>query len=380
MDFRLNDEQQMFRDTIRKFAQKEIAPIAAQTDHTHQFPLDTIKKLADMGLMGLPIPEEYGGAGSDYVTFAILVEEIAKVCASTAVVLSVHTGLGCMSTYMFGNDEQKERYLKPLCEGTMLGAFALTEPQAGSDAAALKCTAVRKGDKYIVNGSKIFITNGGYADMYVTFVRTDPTTKNYNGVTCLIIDKDTPGLIIGKPEEKMGLNGSATVTLTFEDAEVPVENRLLEEGKGFNVAMGLLNGGRITIGAQGLGIAQGAMDLTIPYVKTREQFGKPLSAQQGIQFMLADMQTEIDASRLLVYRAAWLKSNGLEHAMEASMAKKFATDTAMRVTTDCVQLFGGYGYCKEYQIERYMRDAKITQIYEGANQVQRIVIAKNLLK
>lgn len=375
MHFNLTEEQQMFRDKISEFAQKEIEPIAPQTYQNHEFPVETIKKLSELGLMGIPIPEEYGGAGSDYLSFAILVEEIAKVCASTAVILSVHTGLGCMSTYMFGNEEQKEKYLKPLAEGKMLGAFALTEPSAGSDAAALQCSAVLKGDKYIVNGTKIFVTNGGYADMYVTFVRTDPNSKRYEGITCLIIDKDTPGLVISKPEKKMGLHSSTTVTLTFEDAEVPVENRLLEEGKGFNVAMGLLNGGRITIGAQGLGIAQGALDLTIPYVNTHN-----LSSQQGVQFMLADMATDIDASRLLVYRAAWLKSHNRQHAMEASMAKKFATDTAMRVTIDCVQLFGPSACKQENQIERYMRDAKITQIYEGANEIQRIVIAKNLLK
>lgn len=379
MDFMLNEEQQMFKDIIRKFAQREIAPIAAETDRTHQFPLDTYRKLAELGLCGIPFPEEWGGAGGDYVTFAIFIEEIAKACPSTSVVLSVHTGLGCMSTYLFGNDAQKKKYLIPLCQGDMIGAFALTEPSSGSDAASLRTSAVRKGDRYVVNGSKIFITNGGYADMYVAFVRTDPSTKNYQGITCLIIDKDTPGLIIGKPEEKMGLNGSATVELTFDNMEVPVENRLLEEGKGFNVAMGLLNGGRIGIGAQGLGIAQGAFDLTLPYVKQREQFGRPLSANQGIQWMLADMATEIDAARLLVYRAAWLKDNNLSHGLEASMAKRYATDTAMKVTTDCVQLFGGYGYCREYQIERYMRDAKVTQIYEGTNQIQRLVIAKNLL-
>ncbi|NLK52046.1 MAG: acyl-CoA dehydrogenase [Syntrophomonadaceae bacterium] len=379
MDFRLNEEQLMFRDTIRRFVQKEIAPIAADTDKYHKFPLDTLKKLGELGLMGLPLPEEWGGAGGDYLSFAMYIEELAKACASTAVIVAVHTGLGCMSTYLFGTEEQKEKYLKPLCKGEMLGAFALTEPSAGSDAASLRTSAVRRGDRYIVNGNKIFITSGGYADMYVTFVRTDPTTRNHQGITCLIVDKDAPGLIIGKPEEKMGLNGSATVALTFENMEIPVENRMGEEGKGFNVAMALLDGGRISIGAQGLGIAQGCFDLTLPYVKSREQFGRPLTANQGVQWMLADMVTEIEAARLLIHRAAWLKDNQLPHSLEASMAKRYATDTAMRVTTDCVQLFGGYGYCREYQVERYMRDAKITQIYEGTNQIQRIVIAKRIL-
>ena len=379
MDFRLNEEQLMFRDTIRRFVQKEIAPIAADTDKYHKFPLDTLKKLGELGLMGLPLPEEWGGAGGDYLSFAMYIEELAKACASTAVIVAVHTGLGCMSTYLFGTEEQKEKYLKPLCKGEMLGAFALTEPSAGSDAASLRTSAVRRGDRYIVNGNKIFITSGGYADMYVTFVRTDPTTRNHQGITCLIVDKDAPGLIIGKPEEKMGLNGSATVALTFENMEIPVENRMGEEGKGFNVAMALLDGGRISIGAQGLGIAQGCFDLTLPYVKSREQFGRPLTANQGVQWMLADMVAEIEAARLLIHRAAWLKDNQLPHSLEASMAKRYATDTAMRVTTDCVQLFGGYGYCREYQVERYMRDAKITQIYEGTNQIQRIVIAKRIL-
>lgn len=379
MDFSLTEEQLMFQDNVRRFVQKEIAPLAPIIDREHRFPAETLQKFAELGYMGFPFPEEYGGSGLDYMSVAIFVEEVAKACATTAVIMSVHLGLGCMSVYMFGTEEQKQKYLVPLCQGKMLGAFALTEPQAGSDAASLRTSAVRKGDHYVVNGQKIFITNGGYADMYVTFVRTDPNSKGAQGITCLIIDKDAPGLIIGKPEEKMGLNGSATVSLTFEDCIVPVENRLLEEGKGFNVAMGLLNGGRISIAAQGLGIAQGCLDHTIPYIKQRQQFGRPIAANQGVQWMIADMATEIEAARLLIYRAAWLKDKGLPHAKEASMAKRFATDTAMRVTTDCVQLFGGYGYCREYPVERYMRDAKITQIYEGTNQIQRIVIARHVL-
>ncbi|MDH7479662.1 MAG: acyl-CoA dehydrogenase [Syntrophomonadaceae bacterium] len=379
MDFKLSEEQLMFRDSIRKFAQNEIAPLAPIIDREHRFPVETFKKFAELGYMGFPFPEEYGGSGLDYVSTALFIEEVAKCCASTAVVMSVHLGLGCMSVYMFGTEEQKQKFLVPQCNGDIIGAFALTESTAGSDAANLRTSAVRKGDKYIINGEKIFITNGGYAGIYVTMVRTDPDSKGAKGITTLIVEKDAPGLIIGKPEEKMGLNASATVTLTFEDCEVPVENRLLEEGKGFNVAMGLLNGGRIGIAAQGLGIAQGCLDHTIPYIKQRQQFGRPIAANQGVQWMIADMATEIEAARLLVHRAAWLKDNNLPHAMEASMAKRFATDTAMRVTTDCVQLFGGYGYCKEYPVERYMRDAKITQIYEGTNQIQRLVIARHLL-
>lgn len=379
MDFKLSEEQLMFRDSIRKFAQNEIAPLAPIIDREHRFPVETFKKFGELGYMGFPFPEEYGGSGLDYVSTALFIEEVAKCCASTAVVMSVHLGLGCMSLYMFGTEEQKQKYLVPQCTGEMIGAFALTESTAGSDAANLRTSAVRKGDKYIINGEKIFITNGGYAGIYVTMVRTDPNSKGAKGVSTFIVEKDSPGLIIGKPEEKMGLNASATVTLTFEDCEVPAENLLLEEGKGFNVAMGLLNGGRIGIASQGLGIAQGALDHTIPYIKQRQQFGRPLAANQGVQWMVADMATEIECARLLVLRAAWLKDNGLPHAMEASMAKRYATDTAMRVTTDCVQLFGGYGYCKEYPVERYMRDAKITQIYEGTNQIQRMVIARHLL-
>ncbi|NPV89395.1 MAG: acyl-CoA dehydrogenase [Firmicutes bacterium] len=379
MDFKLSEDQMMFRDSIRKFAQNEIAPLAPIIDREHRFPSETFKKFGELGYMGFPFPEKYGGSDLDYVSTALFIEEVAKCCASTAVVMSVHLGLGCMSLYMFGTEEQKQKFLIPQCTGEMIGAFALTESTAGSDAAGLRTSAVRKGDKYIINGEKIFITNGGYAGIYVTMVRTDPNSKGAKGVSTFIVEKDAPGLIIGKPEEKMGLNGSATVTLTFEDCEVPAENLLLEEGKGFNVAMGLLNGGRIGIASQGLGIAQGCLDHTIPYIKQRQQFGRPLAANQGVQWMVADMATEIEAARLLIHRAAWLKDNGLPHAMEASMAKRYATDTAMRVTTDCVQLFGGYGYCKEYPVERYMRDAKITQIYEGTNQIQRIVIARQLL-
>ncbi|GAV24343.1 acyl-CoA dehydrogenase [Carboxydothermus islandicus] len=380
MDFQLSEEQQMFVDMVRKFAQKEIAPIAEKTDREHRFPKETLEKLAELGLMGIPIPEEYGGAGADYFSYILFIEEIAKVCASTAVILAVHIGLGCMSIYMFGTEEQKQKYLVPMAQGRMLGAYALTEPNSGSDAASLRLSAVDKGDHFVLNGSKIFITNGSYADVFITFARTDPGTRGAEGITCLIVEKNTPGLTISKPVEKMGLNGSVTCELYFENAIVPKENVLGRIGEGFKVAMQLLDGGRIAIGAQGLGIAEGALDYTINYIKQREQFGRPIAANQGIQWMVADMATEIDAAKLLVYRAAWLKNNGLPHSKEAAMAKKYATDTAMRVTTDCVQLLGGYGYTKEYPVERYMRDAKITQIYEGTNQIQRIVIARHLLK
>lgn len=379
MNFALSEESLMMRDMFRKFAKNEVEPLAAELDRTHQFPYEAFKKMADLGLTGLPIPEEWGGAGATYLDFAIFIEEIAKVCASTAVVMSVHTGLGCMSIYLYGSDRLKEKYLRPLAKGEIVGAYALTEPNAGSDAASLKCRAEDKGDHFIVNGSKIFITNGGIAQTYCTFVKTDPTAPPGKGITCLIIEKDTPGFTISKPVEKMGLHGDPTTELYFDNVKVPKENVLGEVNDGFKVAMGLLAGGRITIGAQGLGIGEGALEYTINYIKERHQFGRPLAANQGVQFMVADMAVALEAAQLLVYRAAWLKDQGLPHNKEASMAKRFATDTAMEVCTNCVQLMGGYGYCKEYPVERMMRDVKITQIYEGSNQIQRMIIAREVL-
>ncbi|MTV50745.1 acyl-CoA dehydrogenase [Heliobacillus mobilis] len=380
MNFQLNEEQVMFVDMVRKFCQKEIAPIAGKSDSEHLFPSETLKKLAELGLMGVSIPEEYGGSGGDYFTYILLIEELAKVCASTAVIVSVHTGLGCMSILHFGTEEQKQKYLAPLAAGEKLGAYALTEPNAGSDAASLQLSAVDKGDHFVLNGSKIWITNASQADVFITFVRSEAGSKGAQGVTCLIVERDTPGLTISKPVEKMGLNASHTCELFFDHVVVPKENVLGEVGQGFKVAMQLLDGGRIAIGAQGLGIAEGAFEYAAGYIKERQQFGKSIAANQGIQWMVADMATEIDAAKLLVYRAASLKTEGQPHGKEASMAKRYATDTAMRVTTDCVQLLGGYGYSKEYPVERYMRDAKITQIYEGTNQIQRLVIARHLLR
>lgn len=379
MYFKLGDESLMMRDMIRKFVQNEIEPIAAETDRTHQFPMETFKKMASLGLTGIPIPEEWGGGSGTYLDFAIFVEELAKVCASTAVIMSVHTGLGCMSTYLYGSQRVKEKYLKSLATGEIVGAYALTEPNAGSDAASIKCKAEDKGDHFLINGSKIFITNGGIATTYCTFVKTDQTQGPGKGITCLIIEKDTPGFSMSKPVQKMGMNGSPTVELYFEDCKVPKENVLGEINDGFKVAMGLLAGGRITIAAQGLGIGEGALAYTSKYIKERVQFGKPLAANQGVQFMIADMATALDAAQLLVYRAAWLKDNSLPHNKEASMAKKFATDTGMEVTTNCVQLMGGYGYCSEFPVERMMRDVKITQIYEGSNQIQRMIIGRETL-
>ena len=379
MDFQLGEETTMIRDMVRKFAQNELAPKAAELDLTHEFNWDTWHKMADLGLTGVPIPEEWGGGGGTYVDFAITVEELAKCCASTAVITSVHTGMGCMSQYLYGSQTLKEKYLSKLASGEIIGAYALTEPNSGSDAASIKCKAEDKGDHFLVNGTKIFITNGGVATTYCTFVKTDPTQPNGKGITCLIIEKDTPGFTQSKSVAKMGMHGSPTVELYFEDVKVPKENVLGEVNNGFAVAMGLLAGGRITIGAQALGIGEGALEFTVNYIKERQQFGKPLAANQGVQFMVAEMATELAAAQLMVYKAAWLKDNKMPHNKEASMAKYFASDTAMKVCTDCVQLLGGYGYCSEFPIERMMRDVKITQIYEGSNQIQRMIIGREVI-
>lgn len=380
MPIDLNEEQLMLRDMVRKLAVNEIAPRAAMYDQTHEFPWDNINKMAELGLMGVPIPEEWGGAGCDFLSYIITIEEISRACASTGVILAVHTSVGTFPILLFGTEEQKKKYVPKLAAGEYIGAFALTEPNAGSDPSNLSTTARLEGDYYIVNGSKIFISNAGVAGVYVTFVRTDPGSKGYKGITCLLVDKDTPGFSVGKIEEKMGLHADLTGELIFENAHVPKENLLGVEGDGFRVAMALLDSGRIGIAAQGLGIAQGAFDVALAYAKERVMFGKPIVEHQSIGFMLADMATQIDAARMLVYRAARLKDRGLPLSKEASMAKMYATDTAMMVTTNAVQILGGYGYCREYPVERMMRDAKITQIYEGTNQIQRMVIAKNLVK
>lgn len=379
MPYQLTKEQEMMRDMVRKLADKEIAPRATEIDRTHCFPQENIKKMSELGLMGVPIPEEYGGAGCDFLSYVITIEEISRACASTGVILAVHTSVGTLPILYFGTEKQKQRYIPKLAAGEYLGAFALTESNAGSNPANLSTTAKLEDDYYIVNGNKLFITNGGEANVYVTFVTTDKN-KEHKGITCLLIDKDTPGFSVGKKEEKMGLNGSQTTELIFNNAKVPQENILGKEGDGFSVAMALLDGGRIGIGAQGLGIAQAAFDVASQYAKQRIQFGKPIADFQSIRFMLADMATRMDCARLLVYRAARLRDIGLPYSKESSMAKMYASDTAMEVTTNAVQILGGYGYCKDYPVERYMRDAKITQIYEGTNQIQRLVIAKHILR
>jgi butyryl-CoA dehydrogenase len=380
MPYMLTEEQKMMRDTVRRLCQNEIAPRAAEIDRTHAFPWENLRRLAELGLMGVPIPEEWGGAGCDFLSYIITVEEVSRACASTGVILAVHTSLGCFSLLNFGTGEQKKRYLTRLASGQWLGAYALTEANAGSNPANLSTSARLEGDHYVVNGSKLFITSGGQADLYVTFVRTAPGSRGHRGISCLLIEKETPGFTTGRVEEKMGIHASATAELIFENARVPRANLLGEEGKGFKVAMALLDGGRVGIGAQGVGIAQAALDAAVDFAKQRVQFDRPIAEFQAIQFMLADMATRVEAARLLVYRAARLRDMGLPYSKEASMAKMYATDTAMQVTTDAVQIHGGYGYCKEYPVERYMRDAKITQIYEGTNQIQRLVIARHILK
>ena len=376
MDFQFNHDQLMMQKMVRDFVQEEIVPLAVITDETHEFPLKTIRKMGKLGLMGISIPKEYGGSGADFLSYILAIEEIAKGCASTAVIL-VHTSVESFPILYFGTEEQKQKYLPKLARGQFIGAFALTEANAGSDASSLQTTAVRRGDHYILNGKKRFISNAGYADIYLVMASTD-LNRGAHGVTAFLVDKDTPGFKVGKREEKMGLNGSATCELIFEEAYVPVENLLGEEGQGFKVAMSLLDGGRIGIGAQALGIAEAALDAALAYSQERVQFKQSIGNFQGIQFMLADMATQIEASKLLVYQAASLRMAGLPYSKEASMAKMFASDAAVKVTADAVQIFGGYGYCKEYKVERYMRDAKITQIYEGTNQIQRILIAKHL--
>ena len=376
MDFQFNHDQLMMQKMVRDFVQEEIVPLAVTTDETHEFPLQTIRKMGKLGLMGISIPKEYGGAGADFLSYILAIEEIAKGCASTAVI-SVHTSVESFPILYFGTEEQKQKYLPKLAKGQFIGAFALTEANAGSDASSLETTARREVDHYILNGRKRFISNAGYADIYLVIASTD-LNRGAHGVTAFLVDKDTPGFKVGKREEKMGLNGSATCELIFEEARVPVENRLGEEGQGFKVAMFLLDAGRIGIGAQALGIAEAALEAALTYSQERVQFKQPIGNFQGIQFMLADMATQIEAAKLLVYQAASLRMAGLPYSKEASMAKMFASDTAVKVTTDAVQIFGGYGYCKEYKVERYMRDAKITQIYEGTNQIQRILIAKHL--
>lgn len=377
MDLRFTEEQEMMRKMVREFAQNEVTKeIPSMKDKN--FPEQSIKKMGELGLMGIPIPEEYGGSGMDLVSYIIAINELARVSASVGVILSVHTTLGTMPIMKFGTEEQKQKYVPKLASGEYIGAFALTEPQAGSDAASLKLRAEKQGDNYVLNGSKIFITNGLEADIFITFARTSDE-KGAKGISAFIIEKDTPGFSIGKNENKMGLHGSSTVSLSFDNAVVPATQLLGEEGEGFKIAMSNLNAGRIGIAAQGLGIAETSLNAATKYAKEREQFGKPIAYNQGISFKLADMATEVEAARLLVYRAAYKLNEGTIAPEEASMAKMFATQTARKCAIEAVQVFGGYGYTEDYDVERYFRDAKVTEIYEGTNEIQRLVISKQIL-
>jgi butyryl-CoA dehydrogenase len=369
----------MLQKMVREFAEKEVKPIAARIDDTCEFPLENIKKMAELGLLGIPFPEKWGGAGMGELAYCLAVEELAKVCASHSITLAAHTSIGTEPIELFGNDEQKEKYLKPLAQGEMLGAFALTEPGAGSDVSGVNTTAALSGDNYVLNGTKIFCTNAGYAGVFIVTVVTDKD-KGIDGLSTLIVEKETPGLTLGKKENKMGWRGSDTREVIFEDAVVPRENLLGKPGEGFKQAMDTLMGGRISIGALSLGIAEGAYEAALEYSKDRKQFGRSISSFQAIKFMLADMATGIEAGRALTYQAAWLRDQNRPHRKESAMAKLFCSELAMRTTTKAVQIFGGYGYSKEYPVERYMRDAKVCEIGEGTSEVQRLVIAHSIIK
>ncbi|MCM8711206.1 acyl-CoA dehydrogenase [Clostridium sp. SYSU_GA19001] len=379
MNFALSKEQELVRQMVREFAVNEVKPIAAEIDETEQFPMENVKKMAKYGLFGLPFKKEFGGAGGDTLSYIIAVEELSKACGTTGVILSAHVSLCASVIDAFGTLAQKEKYLPPLAKGEKLGAFGLTEPNAGTDAASQQTTAVLEGDHYVLNGSKIFITNGGVAETFIIFAMTD-RSKGVKGISAFIVEKDFPGFSIGKVENKLGIRASSTTELVMENCIVPKENLIGQEGKGFAIAMKTLDGGRIGIAAQALGIAEGAFEEAVNYMKERKQFGKPLSAFQGLQWLMAELDVKIEAAKQLTYKAAWLKDQGLPYSVEAARAKLFASETAMEVTTKVVQVFGGYGYTKEYPVERMMRDAKITEIYEGTSQVQKMVIAGNLFK
>ena len=379
MNFGLTREQELVRQMVREFAVNEVKPIAAEIDETERFPMENVKKMGELGMMGIPFPKELGGSGGDVLSYIIAVEELSKVCATTGVILSAHTSLCASLLYENGTPAQKEKYLVPLAKGEKIGAFGLTEPGAGTDAAGQQTTAILDGDNYILNGSKIFITNGGVADTFIVFAMTDKS-QGTRGISAFIVEKNFPGFSIGKKEDKLGIRASSTTELIFENCVIPKENLVGKEGKGFGIAMKTLDGGRIGIAAQALGIAEGAYEEAVKYMKERKQFGRPLSAFQGLQWMIAEMETKIEAAKLLVYKAAWLKQNKLPYSVDAAKAKLFAAEVAMDVTTKAVQIHGGYGYTKEYPVERMMRDAKITEIYEGTSEVQKMVIAGAALR
>lgn len=381
MIFELTEEQSLIRDMVREFAEKEIAPSAKERDEEERFDRALMfDRLAELGLTGIIFPDEYGGAGADYISYAIAVEELSRVCASTGVTLCAHLSLASNPIYSYGTEKQKQEYLVPLAEGRKMGAFGLTEPSAGSDAGGTKTTAVREGDQWLLNGSKIFITNAGEAEIYVVLARTDKEAKKHHGISAFIVEKGTEGFSFGKKEQKLGIRSSPTMELVFENCRIPAENLLGKEGEGFVIAMKTLDAGRITVAAQALGIAQGALDTAVAYAKERKQFDSPISRFQGVQFQLADMATQTEAARLLVYNAGYRASKGLSYSKESAMAKLMASETAMRVTTQAVQILGGYGYTRDFPVERMMRDAKITEIYEGTSEIQRMVIGNAITR
>ncbi len=379
MNLELTEEQQLLQKSVREFAEAEVKPHAKEIDETGRFPRDTFAKAAELGLTGVALPENYGGAGMDHISYTIVIEEIARVCASTSVILSVQNSLYCDPIYRFGTEEQKQKFLVPFARGEKIGCYGLTEPQAGSNAAALQTKAIRKGDTYVINGTKAWITNGGAADAAIAYVNTQPE-KGEKGITALVVEKGTPGFSVGKEEKKLGIHATACTELVFTDCVVPVSNRIGNEGDGYKVALSTLDGGRIGIAAQATGIAQGAFEAALSYAQQRQAFGHPISDFQAIQFMLADMATEIDAARLLARRAAWKQDSGARFSMEAAIAKLFASEMSTRVAHKAIQIHGGYGYSSEYPVERAYRDTRITEIYEGTSEIQRLVIASWVLK
>ena len=378
MNFELSEEHKMIRDAARDFAQNELLPGVIERDENQAFPHEQIKKMGELGFMGMMVSPEYGGGGMDTVSYVLAMEEISKIDASASVIMSVNNSLVCWGLEKFGNEEQKQKYLKPLATGQIIGAFCLSEPEAGSDATSQKTTAKDMGDHYLLNGTKNWITNGNNASVYLVIAQTD-VEKGHRGINALIIEKGMDGFVVGPKENKLGIRGSDTHSLMFTDVKVPKENRIGEDGFGFKFAMKTLSGGRIGIAAQALGVASGALELALQYSKERKSFGKPICEHQAIAFKLADMATEIEASRLLCLRAAWHKDMGLDFSESSAMAKLFSAEKAMRITTEAVQIHGGYGFVKEYHVERLMRDAKITQIYEGTSEIQKIVISRSIL-
>jgi alkylation response protein AidB-like acyl-CoA dehydrogenase len=379
MDLDLSPEHVLLRDTVRDFMVTEVAPVVEEHERERRFPTDIVKRIGELGWLGIPIPEDEGGAGLDTLAYAIAVEEIGRVWGSLGLIVAAHTSLGCGPLHLAGSQEQKKTYLVPMASGRTLGAYGLTEPGAGSDAGGTRTTAKRDGDGWVLDGAKRFITNAGHAGTYVVTARTGTTDRGDAAISAFIVPADTPGFSIGRLEDKLGLHASATGELRFEGARVPIDNLLGEEGEGFRMFLKILDGGRISIGALAVGLAQAALDASIPYSQTREQFGRPIGTFQGVAFMVADMATEIDAARSLVWKAAWLKDQGRDYGLVAAEAKLFASEVSARATNGAIQIHGGYGYTTDYPVERFMRDAKLTEIGEGTSQVQRLVIARKIL-